>query len=78
MHKYGDALPVTGRRARVRQEPQQSEPTPPSRNIPSEQALRLEEHRLLREEQQKELSEGIEASGLGDLCTYDTDGEQIS
>ena len=76
---YSGALPMTGRRSRVRQEPQQSEPTHTRRiGIPSKQALRLEEHRLLREEQQKELKKEIDACGLGDLFTYDTDGERIT
>ena len=56
--KYGDALPVTGRRARIRQETQQSEPIRPPRrrgrpSKQAQQALRLEQHRLLHEEQQR-------------------------
>ena len=66
IEKYRDALPMTGQRTRVRQEPQQSEPTPPRIiGIPPKQALRLEEHRLLREEHQQETREEREAYGLG-------------
>ncbi len=63
--KSSDALPMTGRRSRVKQRPKQSEPTQPRRRgRPSKQSLSLDTHRLLRKEQQRELNEERKAYGL--------------
>ena len=78
--KYGEALPVTGRRARDRQETQQPEPIRPPRRRgrptkQEQQAQRLEQHRLRREEQPRELRAEIEDYGQGDLFIDDEEPE---
>ena len=63
--KYSDALPVT------------RQPIQPirRRGRPSKQSLRVEEHRLLREANQKEIKAEIEEYGLGDLFIDDDQPE---
>ena len=76
LKKYRDALPMTGQRTHGRQETQQSEPIRPPRRRgrptkQEQQAQRLEQHRLLREEQQRELRAQVEEYGQGDLFIDD-------
>ena len=66
--KYSDAVPVT------------RQPIQPIRrrgrsSNQAQQALRLEEHRLLREEQQRELRAEMEGYGRGDLFIDDEEPE---
>ena len=58
--KYGEALPV--RRRPIQPIRRRGRPTKQE-----QQAQRLEEHRLLREEQQRELRAQVEEYGQGDL-----------
>ena len=75
IEKYRDALPMTGQRTRGRQETQQSEPIQPRRRgrptKQEQQTQRLEQRRLLREEQQRELRAQVEEYGRGDLFIDD-------
>ena len=76
IEKYRDALPMTGQRTHGRQDTQQSEPIRPPRRRgrptkQEQQTQRLEQHRLLREEQQRELRAQVEEYGQGDLFIDD-------
>ena len=66
--KYGEALPV--RRRPIQPIRRRGRPTKQE-----QQAQRLEQHRLLREEQQRELTAQMEEYGQGDLFIDDEEPE---